>query len=124
MMSRVTGFEAALDPEQSVGSAGTTGCMRVGGMSGRVVPALEPGADGYTWWHNDMAQPDDWGECSADRPCFICWVNVCLLPKSDACVPHGEAVLLALGCADGRRRHVRKSTPPELAADMTCDTIV
>ena len=60
MMSRVTGFEAALDPEQSVGSASTTGCMRVGGMSGRVVPKLDPEADGYTWWHNDMARPDDW----------------------------------------------------------------
>ena len=60
MMSRVTGFEAALDPDRSVGSASTTGCMRVGGMSGRVVPTLEPGEDGYTWWHNDMAQPDDW----------------------------------------------------------------
>ena len=52
MMSRVTGFEAALDPDRSVGSASTTGCMRVGGMSGRVVPTLEPGEDGYTWWHN------------------------------------------------------------------------
>ena len=52
MMSRVTGFEAALDPDRSVGSASTTGCMRVGGMSGRVVPTLEPGEDGFTWWHN------------------------------------------------------------------------
>ena len=39
VMSRITGSERALDPDSTVAAAGYTGCMRVGGMGGRVVPS-------------------------------------------------------------------------------------
>ena len=53
LMSRVAGFQHALDPDLSVKAGAATGCMRCGNMSGRVVP---PSGDtqSYTWWHNDV----------------------------------------------------------------------
>jgi hypothetical protein len=42
LMSRVNGSEQALDPDRPISAAGYHGCMRVGGMSGRVVPSGAP----------------------------------------------------------------------------------
>lgn len=56
LMSRVCGAPHALEPDSEVASAGYTGCMRSGGMGGRVVP---PNEHGYTRWHQDHPQPDD-----------------------------------------------------------------
>jgi ectoine hydroxylase-related dioxygenase (phytanoyl-CoA dioxygenase family) len=64
LMARVTGFQDALDPNKSAGVGGATGGTRVSKVSGRVVPSGD--AASYTWWHNDMAQPDDFA-CPAYR---------------------------------------------------------
>lgn len=64
LMARVTGFQDALDPDNSASVGGATGGTRVSKVSGRVVPSGD--AASYTWWHNDMAQPDDFA-CPAYR---------------------------------------------------------
>jgi hypothetical protein len=53
LMARVTGFQHALDPAQSISAGGATGCTRCSKMSGRVVPS--GGTESYTWWHNDVS---------------------------------------------------------------------
>eukprot|EP01050_Picozoa_sp_SAG11_P013797 SAG11_NODE_1639_length_4533_cov_5.684484_3_plen_412_part_00 len=58
LMSRITGVPDALDPARSIKEFGYSGCMRVDGMGGRVVPS-DAGTDGYTRWHNDQPLPDD-----------------------------------------------------------------
>ena len=57
VMSRITGTPQALDPDSSIRAAGYTGCMRVGGMGGRIVPSGSD-TDGYTQWHLDQPLPD------------------------------------------------------------------
>ena len=55
VLSRITGTPDALDPQSSLRAAGYTGCMRVGGMGGRIVPT-ESDTDGYTRWCADSPQ--------------------------------------------------------------------
>jgi hypothetical protein len=58
VMSRITGSPQALDPSSSIKAAGYTGCMRVGGMGGRVIPSSTTTHGPYSW-HNDQPLPDD-----------------------------------------------------------------
>ena len=58
LMSHITGSPQALDPSSSIKAAGYTGCMRVGGMAGRVIPSSINTHGPYSW-HNDQPLPDD-----------------------------------------------------------------